>query len=586
MWGGRPRLQRVSRPVLKVAQLIGRRGAGTRPAALPLLAAQASGARLNLPALQVAPVFITIGGPQRPRGCANVGLSMSRTTIAVRNWIMRIHRWMGVAFCLLFLMWFASGIVMIYCRFPHVETTDRLARAASLDPRRIHIPPTSAFGMLHESAAPTQIRLYVLDGRPVYRFEFGRRVKLVFADDAERLDFVSKQMALLIAAAWAGFPATAVSFQGLVTDDQWTLDSAAYPHGPFWKYSWPNGEEVYVSQTTGEVVQDTTRSARLGAYCGAIPHWLFFVPLRRHVAIWSQVVIWLSGAGAAMSLLGLVAGIWIYSPSKRYRFPDGSSSIPYRGPKRWHVFLGLTFGVVTCTWVFSGFLSMEPFSWLAGPDCPNLDEALQGRRLDMAKFADKDPRQAIAEAGAELRVKVLEFASFDGDAIYVAVETPRHARIVPMHGSPRAVFDTGRIVDAVKRAVSPAAILETRLVYTYEPYYVDRYKQLPLPVIYFRLNDASQSAYYIDPRTGKVVQRYGARSRWNRWLYHGLHSMDLPWLYARRPAWDICVIALLLGGTALSITALSIAWKVVRRTVRARVLKPVGAPRRTGRTLP
>jgi hypothetical protein len=41
--------------------------------------------------------------------------------------------------------------------------------------------------------------------------------------------------------------------------------------------------------------------------------------------------------------------------------------------------------------------------------------------------------------------------------------------------------------------------------------------------------------------------------------------MDLPLLYARRPAWDILVIALLLGGTALCITSLLMAWKVIRR---------------------
>ena len=101
------------------------------------------------------------------------------------------------------------------------------------------------------------------------------------------------------------------------------------------------------------------------------------------------------------------------------------------------------------------------------------------------------------------------------------------------------------------------------MVNAYEPYYVDRYKQQPLPVIYFRLND--KSAHYIDPKTGKVVQSYTKYSRWNRWLYHGLHSMDLPWLYARRPAWDILVVFLLLGGAALSITAVSMGWKVVRR---------------------
>ena len=33
-------------------------------------------------------------------------------------------------------------------------------------------------------------------------------------------------------------------------------------------------------------------------------------------------------------------------------------------------------------------------------------------------------------------------------------------------------------------------------------------------------------------------------SRWNRWLYHGFHSLDFPFLYYKRPLWDIVVILL------------------------------------------
>jgi hypothetical protein len=490
----------------------------------------------------------------------------TRHAFAVRAWIMRIHRWMGVAFCILFLAWFVSGLVLMYCPFPQVETADRLAHLDALDGARVHVPPALACGILHESTAPARIRLNVLDGRPVYHFEFGARSKLVFADDGRQFDALTQPAALRIAAAWAQLPAAAARLQGYVTDDQWTLDPAIHSRGPFWKYSWPGGEEVYVSQGTGEVAQSTTRSSRLGAYCGAIPHWLYFPLLRRHAGLWRYVVISLACAGAVTSLLGLIAGSWLYSPARRYRSAHGPSHLPFTGPKQWHVFLGLIFGTVTCTWVLSGFMSMSPFHWLAGGDRPDLAEALQGSRLDVAQFAAKDPRQALAEAGTALRVKELELGFFDGQALYLAMETPRRSRLVPILGGAREALDAGRIAAAVKRAVAPAAVVETRVVRSYELYYVDRYRQLPLPVLYFRLNDAGQSAYYIDPRTAKVVQSYGKRSRWNRWLYHGLHSMDLPWLYARRPAWDILVILLLLGGMALSTTSLYIAWKLLRRT--------------------
>jgi hypothetical protein len=48
---------------------------------------------------------------------------------------------------------------------------------------------------------------------------------------------------------------------------------------------------------------------------------------------------------------------------------------------------------------------------------------------------------------------------------------------------------------------------------------------------------------------------------------HGLHSLDFPWLYKRRPLWDIIMIAFMAGGTALCVTSLILAWRVVKRNV-------------------
>ena len=94
---------------------------------------------------------------------------------------------------------------------------------------------------------------------------------------------------------------------------------------------------------------------------------------------------------------------------------------------------------------------------------------------------------------------------------------------------------------------------------------MDRRNRLPLPVIFVQLNDKESSSYYVDPKTARIVQSYNSYSRRNRWLYHGLHSIDLPWLYKHRPAWDIVVLALMLGGTSLCITSLILAWRVLRR---------------------
>ena len=290
-------------------------------------------------------------------------------------------------------------------------------------------------------------------------------------------------------------------------------------------------------------------------------------------------------------MLGLVVGIWVYSPSKRYRLEGGPTSIPYTGQKRWHAILGLIFGLVTCTWVFSGMLSMNPFPERA-PDgndegASRIAAALRGGPVEMAAFAAQHPREAVVEAGADLQGKHLELTSFAGEPVYLARETPQHSRIISVlgpvlepvpglvPGKTAAEFDRDRILDVVTEASQPGGLAEVRLVTEYEAYYLDRHNQLPLPVLFVRLKDSENTMVYIDPRTARVINSYGARSRWTRWLYHGLHSIDLPWLYKHRPAWDIVVLVLMLGGTSLCVTAVIIGFQLLRRKLGGRLVRSI-----------
>jgi hypothetical protein len=309
----------------------------------------------------------------------------------------------------------------------------------------------------------------------------------------------------------------------------------------------------------------------MAAYFGAIPHWLYFTPLRKNALLWRELVIWASGIGFFISLLGIVAGVWVYSPRRRYRSPQGSSSVPYTGQKRWHVIVGLMFGLVTCTWVLSGFLSMGPFeSLLQSPSmAPRLASGLRGGPFELAAFAAKDPRQALVQVAPELRVKELQFAVFAGEPIYLAIEAPERSRVVPVHYESASFFDPDIVATVLTMASQPFELVEARLVDKYEAYYVDRHHDLPLPALFVRLNDPDRSTYYIDLRTARIVQAYSARSRWNRWLYHGLHSFDLPWLYQKRPAWDVLMFVLLLGGATLSVTAVTIGWQLLRGKFRS-----------------
>ncbi len=82
------------------------------------------------------------------------------------------------------------------------------------------------------------------------------------------------------------------------------------------------------------------------------------------------------------------------------------------------------------------------------------------------------------------------------------------------------------------------------------------------------MNDADKTRYYIDPKTAKVVITYSNRNWVKRWLYNGLHSLNFPWLYNYRPLWDIVVITFMTGGTALCVTSLVLAWRVLGRSLK------------------
>ena len=519
---------------------------------------------------------------------------VSRPSAPLKRFLIVVHRWLGVALSVVFLIWFVSGIVMMYWSFPDISAQDRLQRAPALDAARITVSPEQAFAASNRDPSTAHLRLTSFDGRPVYRFDRGKGregaghrddTALIYADDGTVQQHVDAAMIDRAAAAWAGRPLNEASKQAIEEVDQWTVGRLRTVR-PLFKYSWPDGQQVYVNGNTAEVVQYTTTASRFWAYLGAIPHWFYFTPLRKHQPAWSFFVIWTSFFGTITALMGVVIIIWMYSPKKRYRHAGAPTSIPYLGWKRWHAMTGLFFGVITMTWAFSCLLSMGPFPAMdrltdltvpapaegiggvgrghaGGADVAN---ALRGAQaVPLSAYAERSPRDAIA-AVQGFDAKELEFTSFAGAPLYLVTNRRGDTRLIPLHGDPMTTLEPEDVMRVVHNAAG-STLADLRIIEEYDAYYLDRRRERPLPVIYARLNDAVGTRYYIDPKTAAIAGEYSARSWVNRWLYHGLHSLDLPWLYNHRPLWDIVVISLMLGGTALCGTALVLTWRVLVRNV-------------------
>ena len=516
---------------------------------------------------------------------------MRGAVVGLKKFAIFVHRWMGVAFCLLFMWWFVSGIFMMYWGYPVVTDGDRLQRAPVIDAANVKLSPEEAYAALGMDDPPGSVKLASFDGRPAYYFRAGRGSAIVYADTGKQQEYFPPEMMLRNAAAWAGQPAESARIEVLEEEDQWTIQSNLRNLLPLNKYVFPDGQHVYISDSTGEIVQYTTTSSRIYAHLGAIPHWLYYTPLRKNGLLWTRVVVWSSAIATGAALLGLIVGIWMFSPRQKYRHAGVPTAIPYKGQKRLHTILGLTFGVLAMTWAFSGMLSMDPFPELlsGGPiggqakgkggqgkgkgkavtPANRLQQTLNGGRFQLTRYQAKHPAAALAEIGPEFQVKQLEFTHYAGDPVFLASNGTGETKLVPVAPTPPEQFTAERLLSLVRTTAGEHNIAEARMLDQYDLYYLDRTGQRPLPVVYVRLKDEANSRFYIDPETSRVAGRYteSTRSWVNRWLYHGLHSLDLPWLYNYRPAWDIVVLSLMLFCTWLCWTSMVLSYRVLKRKI-------------------
>lgn len=524
------------------------------------------------------------------------------------NWrkvLVLTHRWLGILGCLLFIAWFASGVVMMYARMPDFSNEERLIHADSLDLSNATLSPADVIAA-NEFAAD-RVQVTMVAGRPAYRLWNGGEYLTVFADTGDFFLGLDADGARPVAER-AG-PGGTSRYEGyLEAPDQWTLQSTA--DGPFHVFRFDDRDDtrVYVSETRGEVSVRTTRGERFWGYLGPVTHWLYFTPFRRNGTIWSEFIIWSSLIGCGMCILGLAWGLLRYSPVRRFRLKGTRAASPYAGWMKWHHYAGLLFGVVTFTWTYSGLLSMAPFNWFASPGLTMVerDAATQGF-LDGSTLTLENLRAAMKTFQNRFDVKELNAVKFQGQSYWAADRIPDNVRgwrgssLLPRASrphlerhyvaalAPQQIFTEfpREVFPAIaKRALTGVPILDETWLTDYDGYYYDLARSRQLPVLRVRFADANRTWLYLDPRRGAIVQKSTATSRLRRWLYQGFHSLDFPFLYYRRPLWDVVVIGLSLGGLILSTTTLLPAWRRLRRHARAIGSRLAGANQFGSRRLP
>jgi hypothetical protein len=466
----------------------------------------------------------------------------------VRKFLILIHRYLGIVLSVFFVVWFVSGIGMMYTGgMPSLTPKGRLERLAPINFAAIKLTP---------SEQGENITLLTVMDRPAYRIDG----QTIFADTGDTLDEVDQQKAMLIASQYMNVPQDKVRYLELLEQaDQWTIEQRGQL--PLHKLLIDNADQtqVYISPVDGDLALLTTRRSRAIAWIAAIPHWLYFRSLRVNDGLWRSLIIGLSGLGCILAIIGLLVGI--------VQFRRSSPHIPYSSWMRWHYLTGAFFGVLTFTWVFSGMLSMEPYDVFSGGNTLSMTADPFGASLDMATFPAFDAL-ALNELLKGREAKEIEFTRLQGEPYYVVRTVPERLIVDARAMKIREESFSKESLEKRIVAVTPDPIVESEMLTDYDSYYYSRDREAPLPVLRIKFGDPSQTWLYIDPRMSQIVTGSARINRIQRWIYTGFHDLDFSFWFYRRPLWDIGVIVLSLGGLTSSLIGLCVGFKRVFRGLR------------------
>src|SRR5262249_40926227 len=149
-----------------------------------------------------------------------------------------------------------------------------------------------------------------------------------------------------------------------------------------------------------------------------------------------------------------------------------------------------------------------------------IPQTLRGGPLDLSAF-DRWPAQRPD-------LKEIDFVRIQGEPYYVEHDTNPQpqliaARSLDVRSEP---FSTESVLKRIQQGNPSVPIVESDLLPDYDSYYHATERQPPLPVLRVKFGDPDSTWFYIDPRMSQVVSRFTRRQRLQRWIYHGLHSLD------------------------------------------------------------
>jgi len=495
-----------------------------------------------------------------------------------------IHRWSGVVLALLMLLWFVSGLVIVYSSQMTQNRAQQWARAESLLPEAGWLSLGEAWQRSSAGRAELasgkreqtgeisihEARLVRQAGSPVWLIEDSRGQRIALSANDGDVRKVSPEEAVSIAEQWviAGGEAS-VTVRYVETLENPSILRNQEALKPFHRIALAGqaGGELLISERTGEVVHASTRLERGMYWAGNWLHLFRFLDLAGLGEKRVDVLLWLAAGAFVATLTGLIVGWLRWRPGLfgKGTYAEGRVH-PYKVSWfRWHFWAGLLGGALVFTWTLSAYLNGNPWQ-IFSPANPN--------RAEMASYVGKALPAAMRdwhpEQSAAVSPEVVELAwrHLGGESVLLACQ--RDGQRFPLAAGVSR-FSEASVSKAAQRLVGSFEVADLALQTEYDSYYYPRHGRglvdRPLPVLRVALADDAGTRVYVDPQDGRLLLRQDQSRRVYRWLWSALHHWDFGWLYLR-PVWDVWMLTWIGFGLVLSVTSLVLAWRRLTATFR------------------
>lgn len=497
------------------------------------------------------------------------------------------HRWIGIVLGLLVLVWFGSGIVMMYYPYPELTESKKLSLLHGYQPDASLIGVRRAVELyIAQGGGPDSVagaRLELWDGRLVYALTREHRggsqdVARIDAHDGRLLTPITPETATRVAQIIVGPRAPLERVELLPRSDHYFMGNEQRYAFPVYRVRFGDdaATAVYVARKSGAIPAVVTRTTRITTWLGSVPHWLYFMWLYYdHPDAWMWVNLVLPGITVGLALTGIILGVYQLFPRRR----RGEWRVSgYHGMSLWHHVTGVAFGLLVLTWALSGLLEVLG---VGNDPRPGQAERARGGAVHWAAIrvgeaaAWKSVRESAGEPGLP---RAIALSQFEGRPGYTfLLEGGRTYWVDAERGTLRGELTPDAVTRGAEHVLGHGApVSRVERVDKYDAYYYARHgREKHLPAWRVSFGDADHSVVYLDAVSGAPVGFVDAATRSWRWWRDGLHDLDLPALNNKRPWWDLVVLPLMIGGTISAVTGL---WLLVRRLRRMAATRPSESP--------